>query len=138
MTNIATNLRIALLSTINQSQSFDLDALFLNFAFSDQVYFSRPDATTNTDPFLFTLPYFSNQTLTLTIEENLNGFAGLMTLRVNSIMEIITTELLMSYLVIQGWCSTRIMTQKSQFMRILCLISFDQPPRWGQMITRLR
>ena len=76
MTNIATNLCIALSSTINQGQSFDLDALFLNFAFSDQVYFSRPDATTNTDPFLFTLPYFSNQTLTLTIEENLNGFAG--------------------------------------------------------------
>ena len=76
MTNIATNLRIALSSTINQSHSFDLDALFLNFAFSDQVYFSHPDATTNTDPFLFTLPYFSNQTLTLTIEENLNGFAG--------------------------------------------------------------
>ena len=30
----------------------------------------------NIDPFLLTLPSFSNQSLTLTIEENLSGFAG--------------------------------------------------------------
>ena len=34
MTYIATNLRIALSSTINQIHFFDLNALFLNSAFS--------------------------------------------------------------------------------------------------------
>ena len=76
MTNIATNLRIALSSTINQNQIFDLNSLFLNSVLPDGVYFSRPDSTTNTDPFLFTLPSSGNQTFTLTIEEDLSGVAG--------------------------------------------------------------
>ena len=76
MTELANNLRIAISSTITQNQSFDLTALFVNRTLLDGIYFARNDAATNTDPFLLTLPSFSNQTLSLTIEDDLNGFAG--------------------------------------------------------------
>ena len=63
------------------------------------------------------------------ILKNLSLKIRLMTVMMNSIMGIPTKEMLMSYLVIQGSCLTRIMIQKSLFMRMPCLISFDQTPR---------
>ena len=76
MAIIANNIRISLSSTITQNQSFDLTSLFLRGPFLSEDSFFRGDATTNLDPFLFNLPTFDNQTLSLIIEDDLSASAG--------------------------------------------------------------